>query len=133
MAITLTDATRTASIRKIASLADVSSPGNLKITSVPGNYGVGTGLLVTCALNATAFSPGAAGVENMGVSPAVSGVAIAQGPPVEFQIEDGAGLAVLKGTVGTSGSGANLIHSTGNITTGGTVTINSLALTAPAV
>ena len=85
-------------------------------------------LLATLTCSATAFGAATGGVATAAAITSDTDAA-ATGTAGWFRAYDGAGLAVIDGDVGTSGSSMNL--NTTSITIGGTVAITSWTVTMP--
>lgn len=100
----------------------------------PTNAGTALGsnnALVTFDLANLAFDSTTGGVMTLDVTPALTEAADASGTATFFRILAGGTTAVLQGSVGISGSGADLIVNTTTITNGVNVTVTSGTVTMP--
>lgn len=135
MATRVADAARNAAADAVVDLADAgAAAGTIKVYtgSQPADADdaeSGT-LLVTFTLNDPAFGAAASGVATLDVSPAISTTASASGTAGWFRLEDSNGVNVLDGACG-SGSGELDLDNL-SISSGQTVTINSLTVTVAA-
>jgi hypothetical protein len=114
---------------------DIGASGLIKIYDgavsggTPANVGTA---LTTQVLLATLTCSATFGTDTNGVltaSAITSATAGASGTATFFRITTSGGTAVLQGTVGATGSGADLILSTTTVTSGVTVSISSLVIT----
>lgn len=125
-------AARDAALAAIAALIDAGGAGTLRIYSgaQPADPGVavsGQVLLASCTLSATSFAAPANGVAAANaIAPANP---VASGTAGWFRIVSGGGVAVIDGTVGTSGADLNLGSTA--IATGVPVSITGLTLSHP--
>lgn len=132
MAITITNAARTAACDAIVDLVDVgASAPSIMIVITEDDYS-GSSLLATIDLDGTAaFGAASNGVATLDTTPVLEDTnAALTGTAGFFQMVDGNGLQVMKGTVGTSGADINLDSL--SIVAGGTVQITSGSVTMPA-
>jgi len=129
MALGITATTRNNMLDEITALIDAGTAGFLRIYdgTRPATGGTATTLLAELTLNATSFPAASAGAMTAN---AITGDASANatGTATWFRLTDSAGAAVVDGDVGTSGSDLNL--NTTAITSGVTVDVTSLVLTA---
>lgn len=133
MPFTISTAARNAVADTLVDLLDAGAgAGTIKIytgsqPAGPGTAPTGT-LLATFTLSDPAFGSASTGVATLGSVSSVS--AVATGTAGWFRAADSDGTAVFDGTVGTSGAQLNL--NTTSIVSGGTVSITSGTVTAPA-
>lgn len=101
MAITLSDPGRTAAVAAITGLADAGAG--------PATIQVATSGFVTPLANFTlsdpAYTPGAAGVQTLDVTPALSTTALASNTAAVWRLRDSNSVLVMDGPVATSGGG----------------------------
>ena len=132
MALGFTVAARNNMLDELTALIDAGTAGKLKIydgtraTNADTAVGAQT-LLAELIMNATSFPAASSGAMTANAITDDSS-ANATGTASWFRIESSAGAAVADGDVGTSGSDLNL--NTVAITSGVTVSISSLVLTA---
>ena len=132
MALGFTVLARNNELDEITALIDAGTAGSLKIYdgTRPTNADTAVGaqtLLAQLTMNVTSFPSAAAGAMTANAITDDSS-ANATGTASWFRIESSAGAAVVDGDVGTSGSDLNL--NTTAITSGVTVSVTSLVLTA---
>lgn len=131
----ISTAARNALAAAIATLLDAGSgPGTIKLYTGTKPAGPGTAvttqtLLGTLTLSDPAFGSPSNGVVTAGTITGDS-TADATGTATWFRAADSNGLAVIDGTVGTSG--AELILDTTSIIAGGAIVVESWTITAPA-
>lgn len=135
MATRLADASRNAALDAALDLADAGvGAATIKIYTgaqpADADDAESGTLLATLTCNDPAFAAASGGTKALDVSPAVSAAASATGTAGYFRLEDSAGVNILDGACGT-GSGELDLDNT-SITSGQTVTINSLVITAAA-
>lgn len=110
-----------------------SGAGTLKVYTGSKPATVATGVTGTLLATFTLEDPNAAGavagVSTWDMTPAISAVVAASGTAGYFRVADSAGVAVMDGTVGTSG--ADLNFSAVAWTSGGTVELTSGTHTMP--
>lgn len=135
MATRVADAARNAAANAVVDLADAGAgAGTIKVYTgaqpADADDAESGSLLVTFTLNDPAFDAAASGAAALDVAPAISATASATGTAGYFRLEDSTGANVLDGACG-SGSGELDLDNT-SITSGQTVTINSLTVTVAA-
>jgi hypothetical protein len=135
--IRISDAARNAAASAIAALVDGGvAAGHLRIYTGPQPATVATApsgtLLLDFTLSDPAYAAAAGGSAVLDVTPAVSAVAGATGTAGWFRLGDSTGAGVVDGSVTATGGGGNLELVTDAITSGVTVTINTLPMTMPA-
>jgi len=129
MALGITATTRNNMLDELTALIDAGTAGFLRIYdgTRPATGGTATTLLAELTMNVTSFPAASSGAMTAN---AITGdtSANATGTATWFRITDSAGTAVVDGDVGTSGSDLNL--NTVAITSGVTVDVTSMVLTA---
>lgn len=136
MATRLATTARNAACDAIVDLTDAGAgAGTIKVYtgSQPASaQDAPTGtLLVTFTCADPAFGAAATGVATLQSTPRTA-AGVADGTAGWFRVADSNAATVLDGTVGTSGSGAELILNTTAITNGGNVETTSGTITVPA-
>lgn len=127
---------RNAACNGLVDLLDAGTgPGTIQIRTgtqpaTPNDSATGT-LLGTLTLSDPAFGNASAGVAT---ASAITGDSSADstGTAGWFRALDSDGNAVIDGSCGTSGSGADMILSSTSIVAGGTINISTWTVTAPA-
>lgn len=143
MTVKISTASRNAEADAIAALVDGGAgAGVLRIytgaqPSGPDTAASGT-LLAEITLNDPAFAGASSGAIVLDVTPAISDSSANNSGTAGWcrflssTEAAGTGLGVIDASVGSSGSGADLILSSTSVTSGGTVSITSFTFTAPA-
>lgn len=142
MTLRISTAARNAAVAAVAALVDGGSgAGVIRVYSgsqpaTPATSPTGT-LLLEFACSDPAFGSPSTGTVTLDITPAVTDDGITNGTAGWFRVLDsteaaGTGLGIIDGSVTATGGGGDLTLSTTSITTGLTVTITSLTLTAPA-
>lgn len=136
MAIALATAARNAACDAIVDLLDAGAGApTIKIYTgaSPGPNTAVTGtLLATFTLDATAaFGNSATGTATLDVSPAITTTGLAAGTAGYFRAADSVPNGVFDGTVGATGSGADLELNTTTISVGLSLEITSGTITVP--
>lgn len=131
----ISTAARNALAAAIAVLLDAGSgPGTIKLYTGTKPAGPGTAVTTQTLLGTLTLSDPAFGSPSNGVVAAGTiigdSTADATGTATWFRAADSNGLAVIDGTVGTSG--AELILDTTSIIAGGAIVVESWTITAPA-
>jgi hypothetical protein len=105
MAITFADITRTSVAAAICGLADAGAgPATIQIAT----SGAFSTILATFTLSDPAYTAGAAGVQNLDVTPALSVVASNSGTATNWRLRDSAGNVVFSGLVAATADGSDL-------------------------
>lgn len=134
MAIALATAARNAACNGIVDLADAGGgAGTIKVYtgSSPGPNTAVTGtLLATFTLAATAFGNASTGTATLASTPR-STTGAAAGTAGYFRMADSTGAAIMDGTVGATGSGADLELNTTTVSVGLALDITSGTITVP--
>ena len=124
MALTLSNAARSAAADAVVDLIDVSGPGDLHVTTSGG----GT-TLVTISFSNPAFGAASNGVATVSGTPSAN--AVADGEAAEFEIRDGTTAVVMSGAIG-DGAGGDITFDDATVVNGATITVSSLTYTQPA-
>ena len=137
MTVRIAASVRTAIVDSVKALIDGGAgPGKIRIYTGAAPAGPATAasgtLLVDIPLNDPSFDATASGTANADVTPTVVGTAVATGTAGWFRILDSNNNALIDGAVTATGGGGDITVASTAITTGLTVTVTSLALTAPA-
>lgn len=129
MAVTLTNAAKSAAANAVVDLLDVgsaNSTGDIEFTTSGGTS------LVVCNLANPAFGAATNGVATAGtVSQGTVGAAITNQTIAIAKFRDRDNAEVFRGSVGLSGSGADIILSGTVVSTDDTVDITALTYTQP--
>ncbi len=127
MALTLSNAARSAAADGVVDLIDNSGPGNVEFRtgSTPGS---GT-ILVEITFANPAFGGASNGVASVSGTPSAN--AVADGEAGCFEIRDGLDAVVMSGLVG-DGAGGEITFDDATVVNGATITITSLTYTQPA-
>lgn len=142
MTLRISTAARNAACDAVVDLVDGGSgAGVIRVytgsqPATPATAPTGT-LLLEFALSDPAFGAASTGTATLDITPAVTDDGITTGTAGWFRICDsteaaGSGLGIIDGSVTATGGGGDLTLSTTSITTGLTVTVTSLTVTAPA-
>ena len=135
MTIHISTAARNAAANAACDLVDGGSgPGLLRIYSGTQPAGPDTAigaqvLLAETDLSDPAWAAASSGVKVLDVTPIPDGVGLAAGTATWFRMVDSAGVAVIDGSAGTSGT--DLILNTAAITIGVAVEITAGSITMP--
>jgi hypothetical protein len=129
MAITLSNAARSAAANAVVDLVDVSTPGNIALKSVGGT------VIAIVDFAATAFGAASNGVATAGSTPLTGAGVAAAGSgtnATQFAVRDGADTEIWTGTVTATGGGGDITLDNVNIADGQVVTVTSFTYTQPA-
>jgi hypothetical protein len=129
----ISNPSRSAAMDAVTALMNVGGAATMDLYEgvQPGGPGVAVGAqvkLVTLTFSVDAFNDAVNGVAT--ANPIAAGVAVAAGTATWFRIKNGAGAAVMDGSVGTAN--ADLILATVAISIGLSVPCSSFILTHPA-